>query len=153
MNKKLMMVVAITGMILSSSAWSADNGLVIKRSPYTAATTLDRWEQILEQKHIRVFARISHKQNAAGAGLKLRPTELLIFGNPKLGTYFFLSNQAAGIDLPMKAMAWEDAKGQTWVAYNDPQYIADRHGIKDRADIIHKMKGALEKFSNYAIAK
>ena len=123
MNKKIMLIVTITGMALSFPAWSAGNGL------------------------------ISHKQNAAGVGLKLRPTELLIFGNPKLGTYFFLSNQTAGIDLPMKAMAWEDAKGQTWVAYNDPQYVADRHGITDRADIINKMKGALENFSNYAIAK
>jgi len=153
MNKKIIMIIAIAGMTLSAPAWSAGNGLVIKKSPYSAAKTLDRWETILKQKHIRVFARISHKQNAAGVGLKLRPTELLIFGNPKLGTYFFMSNQTAGIDLPMKAMAWEDAKGQTWVAYNDPQYIADRHGIKDRADIIKKMKGALEKFSNYAIAK
>jgi uncharacterized protein (DUF302 family) len=153
MNKKIMMIVAVTGMVLSFPAWSVDNGLVIKRSPYSAAKTLDRWEQILNQKHIRVFARISHKQNAAGVGLKLRPTELLVFGNPMLGTYFFMSNQTAGIDLPMKAMAWEDAKGQTWVAYNDPKYIANRHGIKDRADIIKKMKGALEKFSNYAIAK
>ena len=153
MNKKIMLIVTITGMALSFPAWSAGNGLVIKPSPYSAAKTLDRWEQILKQKHIRVFARISHKQNAAGVGLKLRPTELLIFGNPKLGTYFFLSNQTAGIDLPMKAMAWEDAKGQTWVAYNDPQYVADRHGITDRADIINKMKGALENFSNYAIAK
>ena len=153
MNKKTMMIVAIAGIVLSVPAWSAGNGLVIKASPYSAAKTLDRWEQILKRKHIRVFARISHKQNAAGVGLKLRPTELLIFGNPKLGTYFFMSNQTAGIDLPMKAMAWEDARGQTWVAYNDPQYIADRHGIKDRADIIKKMKGALENFSNYAIAK
>jgi uncharacterized protein (DUF302 family) len=153
MNKKIMMIVAVTGMVLSFPAWSVDNGLVIKRSPYSAAKTLDRWEQILNQKHICVFARISHKQNAAGVGLKLRPTELLVFGNPMLGTYFFMSNQTAGIDLPMKAMAWEDAKGQTWVAYNDPKYIANRHGIKDRADIIKKMKGALEKFSNYAIAK
>ncbi|MGW8247558.1 MAG: DUF302 domain-containing protein [Acidiferrobacterales bacterium] len=153
MNKKILMAVAIAGMTLSLPAWSAGNGLVIKKSPYSAVKTLDRWEQILKQKHIRVFARISHKQNAAGVGLKLRPTELLIFGNPKLGTYFFMSNQTAGIDLPMKAMAWEDAKGQTWVAYNDPQYIADRHDITDRADIIKKMKGALEKFSDYAIAK
>ena len=153
MNKKVILIVAIAGTMLSFPAWSASNGLVIKQSPYSAAKTLDRWEQILKQKHIRVFARISHKQNAAGVELKLRPTELLIFGNPKLGTYFFMSNQTAGIDLPMKAMAWEDASGKTWVAYNDPQYIADRHGIKDRADIIKKMKGALEKFSNYAIAK
>ena len=153
MNKKIMMLVAVAGMVLSFPAWSAVDGLVIKRSPYSATKTLDRWEHILKQKHIRVFARVSHKQNAAGVGLKLRPTELLIFGNPKLGTYFFMSNQTAGIDLPMKAMAWEDAKGQTWVAYNDPQYIADRHHIKDRAVIIQKMKAALEKFSNYAISK
>jgi len=153
MKNKIVTITAIASLVFSLSAWSADNGLVIKQSPYSAVKTLDRWEQILKQKHIRVFARISHRQNAAGVGLKLRPTELLIFGNPKLGTHFFLSNQTAGIDLPMKAMAWEDANGKTWVAYNDPQYIADRHGIKDQADIIKKMKGALENFSNYAVAK
>lgn len=129
------------------------NGLVIKKSPYSANKTLDRWAEILKKKGIRVFARVSHKKNAEGVGLKLRPTELLIFGNPKLGTHFFTSNQTAGIDLPMKAMAWTDANGQTWVAYNDPQYIADRHGIKNRAEVIKKMQGALDKFSDYAIAK
>lgn len=153
MKKQIAILVATTSLALSMPAWSADNGLVIKRSPYTAAKTLDRWQQILKQKKIRVFLRLSHKTNAEGVGLKLRPTELLVFGNPKLGTHFFTSNQTAGIDLPMKAMAWEDAKGRTWVAYNDPQWIARRHGIKDRDEIIKKMKGALETFSNYAIAK
>jgi len=156
MKNKIMLittVLSIVGMVFSFNAWSSENGLVIKQSPYSATKTLDRWQQILKKNNIRVFARISHKQNAAGVGLELRPTELLIFGNPKLGTWFFKSNQTAGIDLPMKALAWEDAKGQTWLAYNDPQYIAERHGIKDRAEVISKMKGALEKFSNYAIAK
>ena len=81
-------------------------------------------------------------------GLKLRPTELLIFGNPKLGTHFFTSNQTAGIDLPMKALAWEDKNGQVWLTYNDPKYIARRHGIKDRDEIVVKMSRALGKFAS-----
>lgn len=146
-------ILAAALLILPAMTYAGDNGLVIKRSPHSASKTLDRWAELLKKKNIRVFLRTSHKDNAAGVGLKLRPTELLVFGNPKLGTHFFTSSQTAGIDLPMKAMAWEDAQGRTWVAYNDPQYVANRHGVKGRDEIIKKMKGALEKFSNYAIAK
>lgn len=70
-----------------------------------------------------------------------------------MGTHFFTSNQTAGIDLPMKALAWKDESGQVWLTYNDPQYIADRHGINDRDQIVKKMTGALNKMTNAAIAK
>lgn len=73
-----------------------------------------------------------------------------MFGNPKLGSHFFTSNQTAGIDLPMKALAWKDKKGQVWLTYNDPAYIANRHGIEDRAKIKNKMTGALNKLTNVA---
>ena len=87
---------------------------------------------------------------AEKAGIKLRPTELLIFGNPKLGSHMFTSNQVSGIDLPMKALAWEDEKGQVWLTYNDPAYIAGRHGIADRPKIVKKMTGALGKLTGKA---
>ena len=136
--------------ILTPAMADDDNGLVTKKSNYSAAETLDRLEQILKKKGIRVFDRISHKKNAEGVKLSLRPTELLIFGNPKLGTHFFTSNQTAGIDLPMKMLAWTDEKGQTWLTYNDPAYIAKRHHITDREQIVEKMSGALAKFSDFA---
>jgi len=127
-----------------------DNGLITKKSKFSASETLDRLEKVLKEKGINVFARISHKKNAEGVELSLRPTELLIFGNPKLGTHFFTSNQTAGIDFPMKMLAWEDEKGQVWLTYNDPAYLANRHGIKDRDEVAKKMAGALAAFSDVA---
>jgi uncharacterized protein (DUF302 family) len=126
------------------------DGLITVKSKYSATETLDRLSDALKKKGINIFARVSHKKNAEGVGLSLRPTELLIFGNPKLGTHFFTSNQTAGIDLPMKALAWEDAKGQVWLTYNDPKYIAKRHGITDRDDIAAKMSKALANFAAVA---
>ena len=96
---------------------------------------------------------MNHQANAASAGLKLNPTELLIFGNPKLGTPLMQSNQSIGLDLPMKALAWQDDKGEVWLTYNDPSHIAMRHGVSDRPKVIKKMTGALGKFSAIAAAR
>lgn len=153
MKKQFVAVLLTTLFILPGLSFAGDNGLIVKKSPHSVSETLDRWAALLKKKKIRVFARVSHSENAKGVGLKLRPTELLIFGNPKLGTHYFTANQEAGIDLPMKAMAWQDKNGQTWLAYNDPSYVAKRHHVKNRDAITKKMKGALEKMSNYAIAK
>jgi uncharacterized protein (DUF302 family) len=144
--------VALVSLLLVSAACAGD-GLVSKKSDFAASETLDRLETVLKKKGITIFARVSHSAGAEGAGIALRPTELLIFGNPKLGSHFFTSRQTAGIDLPMKALAWEDADGQVWLTYNDPQYIADRHGIADRAEIVSKMTGALDKMTDAAIGK
>jgi len=145
---KMMVFLLLSGIAFTSFA--GDNGLVTMKSKYSASETLDRLEQILKKKGITIFARISHKKNAEGVGLTLRPTELLIFGNPKLGTHFFTSNQTAGIDFPMKMLAWEDAKGQVWLSYNKPAYLAKRHGITDRAEVAGKMAKALAAFSAFA---
>lgn len=147
--KKLFLI--ILSIVLSQSVF-ADNGLITKKSAHSTEETLNRLEAVLKKKGIRVFARVNHKKNAEGVQLALRPTELLIFGNPKLGTHFFTSQQTAGIDLPMKALAWEDEKGQTWLTYNDPAFIANRHGIDDRAKIVGKMQGALNKLTNQAVS-
>lgn len=130
----------------------ADNGLISKKSHHSVSVTLDRLEAALKEKGITIVTRWSHDAGAAKAGMNLRPTELLIFGNPKLGTHFFTSRQTAGIDLPMKALAWEDDKGQVWLTYNDPRYIAHRHGIQDRAETVAKMEGALDTFTDLATA-
>lgn len=135
-------------------AW-ADNvpGLIVKPSPYSVATTIDRLEDALKKKGITIVTRWNHAAKAKDVGIPLRDTELLLFGNPKLGSHMFTSKQTAGIDLPMKALAWKDEKGQVWLGYNDPQYIADRHGIDNRAEVIAKMQGALDKMSDAAVAK
>ena len=144
--------VAVISLFFLTSA-SAGDGLVSKKSGVGVEETLDRLEAVLEKKGITIFSRVSHTAGAADAGIELRPTELLIFGNPKLGSHFFTSRQTAGIDLPMKALAWEDADGQVWLTYNDPQYIADRHGISDREEIVRKMSNALDKMTNAAIGE
>jgi uncharacterized protein (DUF302 family) len=144
--------VAVISLFFLTSA-SAGDGLVSKKSGVGVGETLDRLEAVLEKKGITIFSRVSHTAGAADAGIELRPTELLIFGNPRLGSHFFTSRQTAGIDLPMKALAWEDADGQVWLTYNDPQYIADRHGISDREEIVKKMSSALDKMTNAAIGE
>ena len=129
-----------------------ERGLISKKSPHSVTVTLDRLEKVLKDKGVTIATRWSHDAGAAKADIPLRPTELLIFGNPKVGSHFFTSKQTAGIDLPMKALAWQDEAGQVWLTYNDPAYIAGRHGIEDRDEIVQKMAGALDKFSAIAVA-
>lgn len=102
---------------------------------------------------ITIVTRWSHSDSARDVDRALRPTELILFGNPRLGTNFFTSEQTAGIDLPLKALAWEDEDEQVWLGYNDPAYIAERHGIDDRDETIRKMTGALDNLTNAAIAR
>lgn len=107
----------------------AAEGLVSQKSSRSAKATLDRLAAALAGKGVTIFARIDHGGGAAAVGMSLRPTELLIFGNPKGGTPLMQEAQSAGIDLPLKALAWEDALGQAWLGYNDPAWIAQRHGL------------------------
>jgi uncharacterized protein (DUF302 family) len=107
----------------------ASDGLTTIRSSYGPKDTMNRLEAEVKAKGLTVFARIDHAAGAAAVGLPLRPTELLIFGNPKGGTPLMQSNQTIGIDLPLKALVWEDASGATWLAYNDPAWLAKRHGL------------------------
>ena len=127
-----------------------NNGMISKKSAHSVTETLNRLEAVLKKKGIGIALRWSHNEKGASVGIPLRPTELLMFGNPKLGTHMFTSQQTAGIDLPLKALAWEDEKGQVWLTYNDPAYIAKRHNIKDRSEILAKMTKALDGLSNAA---
>jgi uncharacterized protein (DUF302 family) len=106
-----------------------DNGIKRISSQHSVATTLERLESLLKEKDVRVFARIDFSGDAARAGLTMRPEQMLIFGNPKAGTPLMQSVPASGLDLPIKALVWQDANGQTQVAYNDPLYIIRRHGL------------------------
>ncbi|WP_018871901.1 DUF302 domain-containing protein [Thioalkalivibrio sp. ALJ16] len=128
-------------------------GLITKASPHTAAETLDRLEAALQANGVGIALRWDHAEKAAGVDIDLEPTELLLFGNPALGSHLFTSEQTAGIDLPMKAIAWTDAEGQTWLGYNDPQYLVERHGIEDREDIVRKMGNALDNLSAAAVSE
>lgn len=105
------------------------DGLTTIASSFAAAETMDRFEAAAKEKGLTVFARVDHAAGAAAVGMALRPTELIIFGNARGGTPLMQANQVAGIDLPLKALVYEDTAGKVWLAYNDPVWIALRHGL------------------------
>ena len=152
MNKISVQVAVLLAMTLSP-VWAADvPGMITQRSPYSAEKTLDRLEQVLQNKGVTVVLRWDHAAKAKGVDIDLAPTELLLFGKPAMGSHMFTSAQTAGIDLPMKALAWTDSAGQTWLGYNDPDWLAKRHGIDDRNKVVKKMRRALAKMSGAAVA-
>src|SRR5213595_1709410 len=122
-------------------------GLTSIRSRFSPKETMDRLEAEVRAKGMTVFARIDHAAGAAEVGLTLRPTELIIFGNARGGTPLMQSVQTVGIDLPLKALVWEDAGGETWLSYNEPAWIAERHGIINSQPIIGNLTAALKAFS------
>jgi len=122
----------LVGIFLGVSAMSTGAeipGFIRLRSNYSVVATIDRLEATLRQRGILVFARIDFSGDAARAGLQMRAEQMLIFGNPKAGTPLMLQAPAVGLDLPIKVLAWEDADGNVWAAYNDPQYIVRRYSI------------------------
>jgi uncharacterized protein (DUF302 family) len=121
----------------------AADGLVAVRSPHDVKATIDRVEAAAKSRNLVVFLRVDHAAGAQKIGRTLRATELVVFGNPQGGTPFMECAQTAGIDLPLKALAWQDASGQVWLGYNDPGYLASRHGAAGCA-VIPNLKKALE---------
>ena len=106
-----------------------DDGMVTLESSYPVRETVDRLTAAARRAGLQIFARIDHGGNAATIGVRLRPTELVIFGNPRGGTALMLDRQTAGIDLPVKALVWEDDQGRSWLTYNQARWIAQRHGL------------------------
>jgi uncharacterized protein (DUF302 family) len=104
-------------------------GIIDIPSPYSVPETIARLQAILKEKGVTVFALVDHSGEAAKAGLEMRPTQLLIFGSPKAGTPVMVAAPSTAIDLPLKALAWQDAQGKVWLSYNDPEYLQQRHGI------------------------
>jgi uncharacterized protein (DUF302 family) len=128
----------------------ADNGFISLISTHDVKSTADRLEKALSEKGMTVFIRINHAEGAQNVGEKLRPTELLIFGNPKVGTPLIQCSQTVAIDLPQKALVWQDEVGQVWLSYNDPAYLARRHGITECDDVLKKVEKALRNFAHTA---
>lgn len=125
-------------------------GLTSIRSRFGPKETMDRLEKEIRAQELKVFARIDHATGAAAAGLELRPTELIIFGNARGGTPLMQSAQTVGIDLPLKALVWEDASGTTWLSYNEPSWIAQRHNIPNAEPVVSKMTATLGAMSRKA---
>ncbi len=147
---KLPALIAAVVMI-PSLAGSADDRLVTKRSPHSVAVTLDRLSEVLKARGIGIAARVDHADGAQRIGQALKPTQLLIFGNPKLGTPLMQSNRKVGLDLPMKVLAWEDDGGQVWLAYVKPDVLKSEHSINGHDDILREMTQALDKLTDEAI--
>jgi uncharacterized protein (DUF302 family) len=118
---------------------NSGEGIITKPSKYSVPETLHRLETILTAKGIQVFALVDHGGEAEKAGLKMPPTQLLIFGNPKGGTPVMLAAPTAAIDLPWKALAWQDTSGKVWLSYNDAAYIQRRFGLTD--DVMKPLAG------------
>mgnify|MGYP001580266667 CR=1 FL=1 len=127
------------------------DGLISFKSGHSAKETMNRLEEGVKKQGMTVFARIDHAAGAAKVGKTLRATEILIFGNPNGGTALMECAQTAGIDLPLKALVWEDEKNQVWLGYNDPAYVARRHGAPQCA-IVDKLQKALKGVSESAVA-
>ena len=108
-----------------------ENGLLQVASPYTVDETVNRLESILAERGVRMFALIDHSGEAAKIGMKMRPTKLVIFGSPKGGTPVMVAAPTLAIDLPLKALVWEDEGGKVWVSYNSPEYLQQRHGVPE----------------------
>ena len=127
------------------------DGLITMQSNYGPEETMKKFETAAQAKGMTIFAKIDHAAGAAQVGLPLRPTSLIIFGNPKGGTAPMQIAQTSGIDLPLKALVWQDASGTTWLSYNDPTWIANRHGLQHEAEsAIKGMSDALHAFASAA---
>lgn len=110
-----------------------DNGVITVSSAYSVEETVSRFEAALKAHNVTLFAKIDHAAAAAEAGMTLRPTLLLMFGSPRAGTPLMQLNQEIGLDLPMKALIWQDADGKAWLSFNDPAWLAERHRLGDAA--------------------
>ena len=149
--KTICTLVALASLAFCTLATAAD-GLVEIKSPYSVHETMNRLGEIVKQRDLKVFARIDHAAGAAKVGKSLRPTELLIFGNPQGGAPLMECAQSAGIGLPLKALVWEDASAQVWLGYNDPDYLAKRHGVT-QCPVVEKLRQVLAGIAEAVVAR
>lgn len=147
---KTTLLAATAALTLTSNAGAQ---MITKTSPYSVDITIDRLEAAVTGAGATVFARVDHAKGAASVGEALRPTQMLMFGNPKLGTPLMQAQQSAGLDLPLRVVSYEAADGTVHVAYHAPASIATTHGVPANAPVIAKMTGALDILTNKAIAK
>ncbi|WP_351075008.1 DUF302 domain-containing protein [Shewanella sp. CAL98-MNA-CIBAN-0140] len=143
---------AVAVLFASTHAYALES-LITVASHYSAKETADRFETIIKDKGFTVFSRIDHQKNAAAVNLALKPTEVIIFGNPNIGTQLMQCNQLVAIDLPQKVLISEDADNKVWLSYNNPKYIKLRHNIAGCDKVINKISAALNTLSIAATSK
>ena len=132
-------------------AMAADPTLVRKESPHSVAVTIDRLASIVESKGATVFARINHAGGAAKVGMELRPTQALIFGNPKIGTPALQQAQESGLDLPLRALAYQAEDGKVWLVYRKPAAMGAAHGIAADSPALGPMAKAIDGLTSAAV--
>jgi uncharacterized protein (DUF302 family) len=140
MQKTILTILFVLSLAIPSQA--AD-GVVNVQSAFKVKETADRMENILKTKGMTVFNRIPHSEGAHKVGIELRDTELIIFGNPKVGSPLMKCQQSVAVDLPQKALIWEDDESKVWISYNDPRYLEKRHNIVGCEEVISKIEKAL----------
>ncbi len=141
-------IAALAFVAIATSAQAAE--LVTKKSAYSVSETVDRMAAAVEAAGAKVFARVDHAAGAKAVGLDLRPTQMLMFGNPKLGTPALQAAQSAGLDLPLRVVVYEDDAGDVILAYHFPSTLSAVHGIPADAAVLTRMTGALAKLTNKA---
>ena len=142
---KMMLAFALFCLLCLPAA--AADGVIDVESTHSVADTADKLVAAVEAKGMKVFARIDHAAGAASIGSEIPPTQLVVFGNPKVGTPLMQCSQSVALDLPQKALIWEDAEGQVWFSYNDPAYLDARHGLGDCEAVLGKVSNALANFA------
>lgn len=143
--KKLLLTLVISlGNFLPVSAQTTSQGLITYRSDYSTSETIERFKASLAKRKLTLFATIDHQLGAKNTGQELLPTQLIIFGNPKVGTPLMQCNRNIAIDLPQKALIWQDRAGRVWLAYNNPQYLMDRHNLDNCQEEIAKIEVVLK---------
>jgi uncharacterized protein (DUF302 family) len=149
--RRIYLLIAGLSLAMSTNLWAQADGLVSVASPHTAQVTMTKLEGVVKERGLMVFARIDHAAGAAKIGKTLRPTELLIFGNPQGGTPLMECAQTAGIDLPLKALVWTDEAGKVMLSYNDPAYLGKRHGAAS-CPAVENLKKALSGIAQATVA-
>ena len=139
-----MRLVIATLVLLLTAASAHAQALVVRESRFSVKETLDRLAAELEKRGMKVSARIDHAAGAKTVGMDMPPTEVVMFGNPRLGTPLMLSAASIAIDLPMRMAAWQDKAGKVWIGYTAPDMLKQRHGIADRDEQFQAMAGALD---------
>jgi uncharacterized protein (DUF302 family) len=150
MNRQ--MAIALVIMLAAVPAMAAD-GVINVQSAYNVSQTADRMENVLKEKGMTVFNRIGHSEGAGKVGIELRDTELIIFGNPKVGSPLMKCQQSVAIDLPQKALVWKDEGAKVWISYNDPRYLVKRHNISGCDEVVAKIEKALSGMAKAAATK
>jgi uncharacterized protein (DUF302 family) len=140
------------GLVAFSAAALAQDSMIVKESPHSVAETLDRLAKAAEAKGLKVFSRIDHAGGAKSAGMELRPTQLMVIGNPKVGTPLMQADPRMALELPLRIASWQDSKETVWIGYWSPEVFAVQYGVEGQDERLKNMAAALDGLTAAAIA-